>query len=246
LSRSNYVREHVRPDGHCLVRSAGAWTHEGAAEAVEHARRREAPALAHVDERETDQLAALAQAGFVVARREARVVFEIERGLEVLEDASLPAGLSIRSAADVAETELRLLDDELRQDVPGTSGWRSTPEEFREHTFADPAFDPRTYLVAVDRDRRLIGLVRIWMNPDGPRLGMLGVRREHRRRGIGAALLAEALRAVQAAGAAEVTSEHDLENRASSAMAERLGARRIGVTLELVYEPRVREASGVG
>ena len=150
------------------------------------------------------------------------------------------------SAADVEENQLRLLDDELRQDVPGTSGWMTTPEEFREDTFADPAFDPRTYLVALDSERgELIGLVRIWMNPEGPRLGMVAVKREHRRRGIGSTLVAQALRAVHVAGAAEVRTEYDLTNIGSRALFERIGARRLRTVVELVYEPRVREASGV-
>lgn len=240
------ITDRTRPDGRLLVRCAGGWTPDAAAQAVELGNRRGAVALAHVDEHETDQLVALADAGFVVARRDAHVVFAVEQALEALSGARMPACASIRSAADVDEDRLRLLDDELRQDVPGTSGWRSSPEEFREDTFADPAFVPRTYLVAVDSELgEALGLVRIWMNRESPRLGMIGVRREHRRRGIGSALVAEALRAVQATGATEVETEYDLMNRASRALFERIGARRVRTVLELVCEPRVREASGV-
>jgi RimJ/RimL family protein N-acetyltransferase len=243
---STHVTELVRPDGRCLVRCVGGWTPDAAAEAVELADRRGALALTHLDERETDQLAVLADAGFVVARRDAHVVFAVEHALEALSGVRMPAGVSIRSAADVEENQLRLLDDELRQDVPGTSGWRSPPEEFREDTFADPAFDPRTYLIAVDSERgELIGLVRIWMNPEGPRLGMVAMKRDHRRRGIGSMLVAQALRAVHAAGAAEVRTEYDLANSGSRALFEGIGARRLRTVLELVYEPRVRESSGV-
>ncbi len=71
------------------------------------------------------------------------------------------------------------------------------------------------------------------------------MRREHRRRGIGSALLASALRAVEATGAREVTTEYDLTNEASAAIAERLGGRRTGVTVELVFEPE-QEMSHVG
>ena len=244
---STHVTELVRPDGRCLVRCAGGWTLDAAAEAAQLAGRRRASAVAHVDERATVELAALTDAGFTVARREAHVVFEIEQALLALGEASPPDGVSITSAAHVDEERLRLLDDELRQDVPGSSGWRSTPEEFREHTFADPAFDARTYLVAVDSGTdELVGLVRIWMNPEGPRLGMVAVKRKHRRRGIGSMLVAQALRAVHAAGAAEVRTEYDLTNSGSRVLFEGIGARRLRTVLELVYEPRVREGSGVG
>jgi len=243
---STHVTELVRPDGRCLVRCAGGWTLDAAAEAAQLADRRRAPAVAHVDERATVELAALTDAGFTVARRDAHVVFEIEQALLALGEASAPDGVSITSAAHIDEERLRLLDDELRQDVPGSSGWRSTPEEFREHTFADPAFDARTYLVAVDSGTdELVGLVRIWMNPEGPRLGMIAVKLGYRRRGIALALLEQALRAVHESGATDVTTEYDLTNAGSRALFERTGARTVRTVLELVHEPRVREASRV-
>jgi RimJ/RimL family protein N-acetyltransferase len=234
-----------RPDGRALVRSRGPWTAAAAAEAAAFAKLRRAPVVVHVAEREGEELSALQAAGFAISRREAVVAFEVGTALSALAGAVLPPGLEIRSAADVDEDALRLLDDELRQDVPGASGWRSTPEEFREHTFADPAFDPRTYLVACDGPGALHALVRVWMNLSGPRLGLVGVRRPHRRRGIGTALLADGLRAVAETGADFVTAEHDVANRASCRLAERLGAHRLGTTLELAFEPFVTAKEAV-
>jgi RimJ/RimL family protein N-acetyltransferase len=243
---STGISDVLRPDGRLLVRSAEAWTSEAAADAAELAKRRRVPALAHIHEQNSAEHAVLIAAGFAESRRQAVVAIPLERALAALRGAALPAGVDLRSAADVDEDRLRLLDDELRQDVPGTSGWRSTPEEFRDHTFADPDFDPRTYLVAVDRDSDdYLGLVRVWMTPRGPRLGMVGVRRERRRQGIASALVANALEAVEATGATEVTMEYDLENVASRTLAERLGARRLGTEVELVYEPE-QEPSRVG
>jgi RimJ/RimL family protein N-acetyltransferase len=226
-----------RPDGRVVARPGEAWTAVSADAAVALAERRGAPVLAHLEDHEVEERELLERAGFAVARREAVVAFDVRVALAALQSAEPPPGVDVRSAVDVDEAMLRRLDDELRQDVPGTVGWRSTPEAFRESTFADPAFDPRTYLVAVDCEfGALLGLVRIWMNRGGPRLGLVGVRRGHRRRGTALALLAHALRAVAANGADSVTAEHDETNRASRALALRLGARRVGTTLELVYE----------
>lgn len=243
---SAHVRDVVRPDGRLLVRAAGEWTAEAAAVAAALASRRGRTALAHIDAEAIPEQQALAAAGFAVSRREAAVVFPVEQALEALGAPAPPVGIELHSADEVDEDRLRLLDDELRQDVPGTSGWRSTPEEFRENTFADPDFDPQTYLVAVDTaSGEYLGLVRVWMTPGKPRLGMIGVRRGHRRRGIASALLARALEAVRASGGTEVTTEYDHENSASRSLLERLGARLLGTQLELVYEPQ-QELSRVG
>jgi RimJ/RimL family protein N-acetyltransferase len=240
------ITDLVRPDGRLLVRTEGEWTSETAAGAAAVARKVGAPALAHIGEEDAAERAALVAAGFAESRREAVIAISVEQALDALGDADLPVGVELRSAADVDENKLRLLDNELRQDVPGSSGWESTPDEFRDQSFNDPEFDSRTYLVAVDAaSDEYIGIVRIWMKRTPPRLGFVGVRREYRRRGIGTALLAGALQAVHATGATEVTTEHDLTNEASTAIAERLGGRRTGVTVELVYEPE-REVSRVG
>jgi RimJ/RimL family protein N-acetyltransferase len=239
------VSDRFRPDGRLLVRPAAEWTARAAREAVKIAKRRGAPALAHVDERDSVQHDVLTAVGFADSRRQAVVAVSVENALAALAGATLPPGVDARSAADVDEDRLRLLDDELRQDMPGTPGWRSTPDEFRDQTFADPAFDPRTYLVAVDRGSgEYLGLVRIWMNPGGPRLGAVGVRRAYRRRRIASALIANTLEAVRTTGATEVTMEYDLANVASRTLAERLGARRLGTRIELVYEPATEPSGG--
>ena len=229
----------VRPDGRCLVRSRGGWTAPTAVAAAELAERRGRPALVHVDVAATDEQAVLHEAGFVEARRDVRAELSVPAALAALADARLPAGVVLRSAADVDENRLRLLDDELRQDVPSTDGWRSTAAEFREHTFGDSAFDLRTYLVAVDCEPdAYLGLVRVWINPDGPRLGMVGVRRPYRRRGLASALLGHVLTVVDSLGARLVIFEADLANGPSQAFFARLDPRPTGITVELVYEPR--------
>jgi hypothetical protein len=129
---STHVSDLLRPDGRLLVRSAEGWTEEAAARAAALANSRGATALVHIDEQSSAEHAALTAAGFTESRRQAVVALPVERSLAVLGGAPPPAGVQLRSAAEVDEDRLRLLDDELRQDVPGTSGWRSTREEFRD------------------------------------------------------------------------------------------------------------------
>ena len=52
-----------------------------------------------------------------------------------------------------------------------------------------PGVDPRA--VALDEGSgEYVGIARVWMRPDLPRLGLIGLARTHRRRGIATALLA--------------------------------------------------------
>lgn len=244
---SSSVRSVVRPDGRCLVRPHGRWSPRAAAEAVGIASELGLPALAHLDADAHDEYVILARAGFTDSRTEARVVVDVAGALAMLRDAEVPAGVALRSAADVDEGHLRLLDDELRADVPGTSGWRSTAEEFRANTFEDPAFDGTTYLVATaDASGEHLGLVRVWMNRGRPRLGLVGVRRGHRRRGIASALLRRSFEAVRAAGEREVEAGYDVDHEGSRALAARLGARRFGTTIELLYEPGLESRPEAG
>ncbi len=234
------IRAHVRPDGRLYISCPERWTAAAAFEAVTVASRHDLPTIAFVPGGDEEALAALRAAGFSRSREEAVVNLSVVDALRALGGDEAPPDLEVRSAADVDEDRLRELDDELRQDVPGTSGWASTPAEFRAHTFDDPAFDARTYLVAVTPAGELVGLVRIWMNPGRPRLGLLGVRREWRRRGIAWLLLRRALAAVEGHGGTEVVAEFDVGNAASGAIAERLGARRIATRIELAHQPGTR------
>ena len=146
-----------------------------------------------------------------------------------------PAGVVIVSAADAFEDDLRLLDDALRQDVPGGAGWRWDPANFDEETFSSE-FDPATYLVAVDEaSGDYIGLVRVWIRPGRPRLGLIAVARGSRRQGLARALLGRAFGVLHERGRAEVTTEIDDANVACLALLTGIGARRVGGTVELVW-----------
>ena len=187
-----------------------------------------------LEDAEYDALDACAQAGFAVHRRESSYRIPTDPAVTRLAGAMLPAGLDILSAAGADITRLRLLDDALRQDLPGSEGWRWDAVEFRAETFG-PFFDPATYLVAVDRaSEEYAGLVRIWRNRAGPRLGLISTLAQYRRCGVARALLSGAFAVLAARGATSVVGEVDDTNVASVALLTGLGARRYGGSVELI------------
>jgi ribosomal protein S18 acetylase RimI-like enzyme len=187
-----------------------------------------------LEDAEDDALDACAEAGFAVHRRESYYRIPTDPALTGLAGAVLPAGLDVLSAADADITRLRLLDDALRQDVPGSEGWRWDADKFRAETFS-PFFDPATYLVAVDRaSGEYAGLVRIWRNRAGPRLGLIAMLAPYRRRGAARALLGQAFAVLAARGDTSVICEIDDANVASISLLTGLGARRYGGNVELI------------
>jgi len=103
-----------------------------------------------VDEDDEAALRNSIAAGFTVLRREHHYLVPTGPDQTRLAAGALPAGMSLVSADAVDEDGLRLLDEALRQDVPGSDGWVNDPQEFREYTFNEWRFDPATYLVAID------------------------------------------------------------------------------------------------
>jgi GNAT superfamily N-acetyltransferase len=197
-----------------------------------------------LEDAEYDALDACAEAGFAVHRRESYYRIPTDPAVTGLAGAVLPAGLDVLSAADADITRLRLLDDALRQDVPGLEGWRWDAEEFRAESFST-FFDPATYLVAIDRaSGEYAGLVRIWRNRAGPRLGLIATLAEHRRRGIARALLGRAFTVLAARGDTSVVGEIDDTNVASLSLLTGLGARRYGGNVELIRRQPSRSARG--
>jgi GNAT superfamily N-acetyltransferase len=195
-----------------------------------------------LEDAEYDALDACAQAGFAVHRRESCYRIPADPAVTGLAGAVLPAGLDVLSAADADITRLRLLDDALRQDVPGCEGWRWDAGQFRAETFS-PFFDPATYLVAVDRaNGAYAGLVRIWRSRAGPRLGLIATLTPYRRRGVARALLGQAFAVLAARGDMSVTGEVDDMNVASVSLLTGLGARRYGGNVELVRRQPGRSA----
>jgi GNAT superfamily N-acetyltransferase len=186
------------------------------------------------EEADEEALDRFTQLGFTVSRREGNYLIPTDPLVTGLQGARASEQITVISAMNADEDELRWLDQTLRQDVPGTGGWVWDPGDFHEETF-DSQFDPATYLVAVDSSRcDYIGLVRIWNSPGRPRLGLIAVLGPYRRRGLARALLAQALGVLQERGKSEVTAEVDDTNTASISLLASLGARRRGGSVEMI------------
>lgn len=188
-----------------------------------------------VRESDPDALARFSAVGFEVSRRESFFRIPTDPAVTGLHQTEAPEGTIIISAIRADEEELRLLDDTLRQDVPGVDGWKWDPGDFWIETFDSGGFNPDTYLVAADvASGDYVGLVRVWDTPGAPRLGLVGVVRGHRRRGLARVLLARAFRVLHEKGKAEVVAEADDTNTASVTLLTSLGARRADGIIELI------------
>jgi RimJ/RimL family protein N-acetyltransferase len=230
-----------RPDGRCFLFFGRC--RPAAYEPLVTAVARDLGADLHVtvDEADGEARARLGGLGFVVARREDEYAVAPAAAVAALAGARTPPGLALVRADEVEEEALRTLDDALRQDVPGTGGWSWDAAAFREETYARPAFDPETYPVAVERSSgRYVGLARVWNNPGRPRLGLVAVLPPYRRQGLARALLLRAFAVLADRGAPPLSAGVDVENAASRALLERLGARRVGGSLELVRPAATR------
>jgi len=198
---------------------------------------------ASLDDAEFDALDACAAAGFTEHRRESYYRIPVDPAVPGLAGAPMPDGLDVISAAEADVDRLRLLDDALRQDLPGCSGWRWDPDEFRDETFGR-FFDPATYLVAADRSSGdYAGLVRVLRSRGGPRLALIGTRSPYRRRGVARALLSRAFAVLVSRGERSVIAEADDADIATGALLARLGARRYGGSVELIRRHRAIAAS---
>jgi ribosomal protein S18 acetylase RimI-like enzyme len=185
---------------------------------------------ATADAADGEALGALVQAGFAVNRRENEYEIPVARVA-----APVPDGIRIITANATDLEPLMLLDCAVRADIPGSEGWRPDAAWFREETYDSPFFDPQTYRVALD-GADYVGLARIWKPLPGQqygRLGCVGVLRGYRQRGLGRALIAQALAPLAATGAAAVTAEADTGNAASHALLTSFGGRVTGGTIEL-------------
>lgn len=142
------------------------------------------------------------------------------------------------------------LDWLLFQDVPlGLTLTRRPLEEWVKDELDDPTLRPELSFVALDptRDNPLtgpyVGYSTIGWNPAGDYayIGMTGVRREYRGRGIAKALKVAAMQALAAADGGEIKTFNDPPNKAMLTMNEALGFKRVATRTryELTLEEHV-------
>jgi ribosomal protein S18 acetylase RimI-like enzyme len=233
--RVGVVKALLRPDERCFLVfdacRAEAYAPLVAAVAQELAR----DLYVTVDEADDEGRASCELVGFEINRRESEYLIPTDPEVTGLRGVESPPGFVLVGADQVAEDRLRALDDTLRQDVPGTDGWRWDEAGFRDETFDSPSFDPTTYLIATERTSGdYAGLVRVWNNFMGPRLGLIAVVPPYHRRGLAKALLAQAFTVLHERGKTEVSAEVDDTNVASTSLLNALGARRTGGSIELI------------
>lgn len=221
-----------RPDGRLFV-SIDAW-HEATFDRLAAAMVADLPAPLYtvVDEADTDLTACWRRAGFTLRRREWEYAVPTDPQVTGLRDVAPPPGVTIVPAGQADEDLLRAVDRAVRDEVEATVGWRSMPAEVVPLPAGDTIVDPAKYAAAAAPDRYL-GLVRV-VTVIRPRIGLLAVRADERRRGIARALLAHTLETLHRSGFDTAWAEVHETNQAATALFEGIGARPASSNLELV------------
>ncbi|MCU7820399.1 GNAT family N-acetyltransferase [Kitasatospora sp. DSM 101779] len=223
----------LRPDGRLFL-SIDAW-HGAAFDRIADAVLADlaTPLYTLVDEADPDTASAWERAGFTPARREWGHLVPTDPQITGLDPVQCPEGVTIVPAGSAEEGPLRVLDRTVREEVEATVGWHTMPAEVLPRPAGDTVVDPSKYAVAQEADG-YVGLVRVVPFLRQPRIGLVAVRADRRRRGIARALLAHALGSLHTSGKAWAWAEVDESNTAATALLAGLGARRAGSTLELV------------
>lgn len=228
-------RGHVshRPDGRPFL-SIDAW-HDVAFDRLAEAMLADLPRPLYTvfDEADLDLLLRWEQAGFAPRRREWEYVVPTDPRITGLGRAPAPPGVTILAPGQADEGPLRVLDRLLRDEIDATVGWPEMPAEVVSGPDGPPRPDPALYAVATCSGE-YVGLLRVAPPPRQPRIGLIAVRSDQRRRGIARALLAEVLNAAHRRGIASMSTEVNQSNHAAIALFEGVGARRTGSNLELV------------
>jgi len=173
----------------------------------------------------------LEQQGFAEERREDYLSLDPAGAAAWLREHPGPE-LDLRGVDEVGLDRLQALDEELRQDVPGCDGWQWEPDAFRAESHS-AAHDDALYRVAVDGGE-LLGLVRVWVDRDAPRLGLVAVRRPHRGRGIARTLLRAVMDELAGRGVKQVVTEADPANTPIIRLLEAMGAEVTGTMVDMV------------
>jgi ribosomal protein S18 acetylase RimI-like enzyme len=191
------------------------------------------PLYTVVDEDDLDLLSRWERTGFGPRRREWEYVVPTDPRITGLDSVLPPPGVTTLAAGEAEEGPLRELDRVIRDEVEATFGWQNMPAEVPARPDGALVLDPTRYTVAV-QSGAYVGLVRVVPLPRQPRIGLIAVRADRRRRGIARALLAQVLGSAHRRGIATASADVNQSNEAAINLFEGVGARRTSSNLELV------------
>jgi ribosomal protein S18 acetylase RimI-like enzyme len=221
-----------RPDGRVFV-SIDSW-HDAVFDQLAATMLADLPTPLYtvVDEFDLDLATNWRRAGFTTGRREWELSMSTDPGVTGLGSALLP-GVTIVPVGAAQEGPLHELDRLIRDEVEATVGWQTMPAEVLPRPVGATVLHPSRYAVAARGDR-YVGLVRVAPLPRQPRIGLIAVLAQERRRGIARALLGNVFGALHRDGVEAATVEVHENNAAALALFAGIGARRAGSNLELV------------
>lgn len=176
------------------------------------------PVYTVVDEADLDLTDHWRRVGFTTRRREWEFVVPTEPAITV----PPPEGVTMIGLGEAEERLLRAVDRTIRQEnvtLPAEVVLRPSRA--------------RSMFAAAALGNEYVGLVRV-APVRQPRIGLIAVRAEQRRRGIGRAMLADVLGSLHRNGIGSAWAEVDESNAAALALFEGAGARRASSNLELV------------
>lgn len=191
------------------------------------------PLYTVVDEADVDLRSDWIRAGFTARRREWECLVRTDPRATGLGSTSPPSGVAIVPAGEPDPGLLREVDRVIRDEVEATLGWREMPAEVLPGAGGATVLNPANYAAAA-LPGQYVGLVRVTAMTRLPRIGLIAVRADQRRRGIARALLAEVLGGLHRAGVETVFVEVNESNEAAVALFDGIGARRVSSNLELV------------
>lgn len=222
-----------RPDGRIFV-SIDSW-HDAVFHQIAATMLADLPTPLYtvVDEFDLDLATNWRRAGFTTGRREWELSVSTDPGVTGLDSARPPSGVTIVPVGAAQEGPLRELDRVIRDEVEATVGWQAMPAEVLPRPAGATVRHPSRYAVEAQGDR-YVGLLRVAPLPRQPRIGLIAVLADERRRGIARALLGNVFGALHRDGVAAATAEVHENNAAALALFEGIGARRAGSNLELV------------
>jgi len=191
------------------------------------------PLYTVVDDFDTDLTAGWHRLGFTTRRREWEYLVPTDPQVTGLGSALPPSGVTILPVGKAEVGPLRELDRVIRDEVEASVGWQEMPAEVLSRPDGVTVVDPSKYAVAAEGDR-YVGLIRIAPVARLPRIGLLAVRADRRRRGIGRALLAHMLGTLHGAGIKSASAEVNESNEAATALFDSINAQRASSNVELV------------